>query len=258
MNIKITEDLKELLLNIKEKRINELECKSIQSNLNKRLKLENNFDINSVKKVAGIDLAYWLEEGVEKAVCCVTVIDIDTFDVIEKVSVTGMVNFPYIPGCLTFRELPLIIEALNKLKCSPDLFVCDGNGYLHPLHMGIASHLGLYTNKPTIGVAKSYYKVNNATFIMPNNKANEFTDILIEGEVYGRAIRTKQDVKPIFLSIGNNIDLNTATTLITRLISNDSHIPVPTRLADLDTHIMRNFYKNQYNRSDELNERKDA
>lgn len=222
---------------------NEEEAIKTQEELKQYINLKNHLDCEHLQRVAGVDLAYWKDEDKEYAVCCIVVIDYNTKEVLEKVHAVGQINFPYIAGCLTFRELPLVLDAVNKLSKIPNLYVFDGNGYLHPRHMGIASHASLYLKKPTIGVAKNYYKINNVDFIMPENVEGAYTDIIISDEVYGRVLRTHKDVKPVFVSAGNYIDLDTATEIITTLVQKDSHVPVPTRLADLETHEWRRFYK---------------
>lgn len=95
----------------------------------------------------------------------------------------GEIKVPYIPGFLAFRELPLVIEALKKLVVEPDIFIFDGNGYLHFNHMGIATHAAFFLDKPTIGVAKSYLRVNGVDFDMPDNEKGSYTDIIINEEV---------------------------------------------------------------------------
>lgn len=217
----------------------------VQNKLNKFIVLNNNFDYTDLSMVAGVDLAYWNESGIEYAVCCIVVIDYNTNDVLEKAHTVSSIKFPYIPGCLTFRELPLVLETAKKLKYEPDLYIFDGNGYLHPRHMGIATHAAMCIKKPTIGVAKSYYKIGDVDFIIPENYAGAYTDININNNVYGRALRTHKDVKPIFVSVGNYIDLETSTKIVTRLVTHESHIPIPTRLADIETHRMRTLYKTQ-------------
>ena len=111
--------------------------------------------------------------------------------------------------------------------------------------MGIATHASFYLNKPTIGVAKTYFRIDQKTdYTEPENEVGSYTDIIIDGEVYGRALRTRKNIKPIFISIGNFISLNTACTLALKLIDKDSHISIPTRLADLETHIARENERN--------------
>lgn len=218
---------------------NKSEFINIQNKLKEKITLRNNFEKNSIKLVAGVDLAYWEEGNKQYGTCCIVVIDYNTQKVVEKVNSVGEIKVPYIPGFLAFRELPLVIEASKKLVVEPDIFIFDGNGYLHFNHMGIATHASFFLNKPTIGVAKSYLKVNGIDFKMPDNKEGSYTDILINKEVYGRTLRTRKDVKPIFVSCGNYIDLETSTEIILNLINNESRLPIPTRLADLETHIIR-------------------
>lgn len=194
-----------------------------------------------VKYVAGVDLAYWKRGADEYAVCCTVVLDRETGQVADSKYACGRVEVPYIPGCLAFRELPLVMETVEKLDISPDLYVFDGNGYLHPRHMGIATHASFYLKKPTVGVAKSYYKIGDTDYEMPENVKGAYTDIAIDGEVYGRVLRTAEDVKPVFVSAGNFIDLDTAMQLMLEFTNKESHIPVPTRLADLETHKMRRY-----------------
>ena len=217
----------------------ESEFIEIQNELKKKIILKNTFNESSIKLVAGVDLAYWEKDNKQYGTCCIVVIDYNTKEVVEKVNSVGEIKVPYIPGFLAFRELPLVIEALKKLVVEPDIFIFDGNGYLHFNHMGIATHASFFLDKPTIGVAKSYLRVNGVDFDMPDNEKGSYTDIIINEEVYGRTLRTRIDVKPIFISCGNYIDLETATEIVLNLINNESRIPIPTRLADLETHINR-------------------
>ena len=218
----------------------EAEYTAIQNELKNSISLCDNFDVSDLKTAAGVDLAYWKDGEEEYAVCCIVIIDISTHKVIEKKHFSGRIEVPYIPGFLAFRELPLVIKTVELLETKPDIYVFDGNGYLHPRHMGIATHASFYLDKPTFGVAKSYFRVDKQTdYVEPENEAGSFTDIVIDGEVYGRALRTHKDVRPVFVSVGNNISLETACHLALKLTDKDSHIPVPTRLADLETHIER-------------------
>lgn len=121
-----------------------------------KISLKNNFELADIHMVAGIDIAYWTEGKVDYGVCCIVVIDYITKQIIEEVEYWGKIDVPYISGYLAFRELPLIMEATKKLQCNPDLYMFDGNGYLHYRNMGIATHASFYLNKPTIGVAKLF------------------------------------------------------------------------------------------------------
>lgn len=215
---------------------------AVQTELQKKISLEDgdSFDLNSLKTVAGVDLAYWKKDDEEYAVCCIVVIDAVTHKVIEKKHFSGKIEVPYMPGFLAFRELPLVMKTAELLETNPDLFVFDGNGYLHPRHMGIATHASFCLDRPTVGIAKTYFRVDKKTdYTEPENEVGSYTDIVIDGEVYGRALRTHKDVKPIFISVGNRISLDTACDLALRFTDRESHIPLPTRLADLETHIAR-------------------
>ena len=211
-----------------------------QNELRDRIEPVDKINMESVKLIAGVDLAYWNKDDEEYAVCCIVVIDAETHEVVEKQHYSGKIEVPYMPGFLAFRELPLILKTVELLENDPDIYIFDGNGYLHPRHMGIATHASFYLNKPTIGIAKTYFRVDRKTdYTEPDNESGSFTDIVIDGEVYGRALRTHKNVKPVFISIGNFVSLDTACDLALKLTDKESHIPIPTRLADLETHIAR-------------------
>lgn len=218
----------------------EQEFLEIQSNLREKIVLSDSFEKSEIKTVAGVDLAYWTDgSGSERAVCCIVVLDYKTHEVIEKKQYSDVITVPYVAGFLAFRELPLVLRTAKMLENSPDLYMFDGNGYLHPRHMGIATHASIILKKPSIGVAKTYYKVKNMDYRQPENFSGAFTDIVIDGEVYGRALRTIENVKPIFVSVGSGISIETATDTVLDFVESESHIPIPTRLADLETHIAR-------------------
>ena len=210
-----------------------------QRKLATKIDLKNYVDLSCLNYVAGVDLAYWKEDDTEYAVCCIVVIDYHTKEIVEKKYCSGKIEVPYIPGCLAFREIDLVLETVRLLEHSVELYVFDGNGYLHPRHMGLATHAGILLGVPTIGVAKSYYKVENVDYIEPENQVFAYEDIVIGDEVYGRVLRTYENVRPIFLSVGNRIDLETAMEVTKAFVTKESHIPMPTRCADLMTHEMR-------------------
>lgn len=219
------------------------ELSEIQKSMQKEINCTNILSKEQINTVAGVDLAYWNDSlGNERAVCCIVLIDYNTYQVIETQSYSDKIRYPYMPGFLAFRELPLVLETAKLLKHKPDIYMFDGNGYLHPRHMGIATHASLYLRTPTIGVAKTYYKIDNTDYIEPENKRGSYTDIVIGGDVYGRVLRTIADVKPVFVSVGNYISLDTAAELTLNMTLSESHIPIPTRYADLETHRMRKIY----------------
>lgn len=212
-----------------------------QNELIGKINLKDAFNIDTVKLIAGVDLAYWVNnDRQEYAVCCIVIIDKATHKLIETKSYSEKIKVPYMPGFLAFRELPLVIKTAELLENKPDLYMFDGNGYLHPRHMGIATHASFYLDAPTIGVAKTYFRVEKGLdYTEPNISAGSYTDIELNGEVYGRVLRTHNGVKPVFVSVGNNISLDTAVKIALDMIDEESRIPIPTRLADLETHKMR-------------------
>lgn len=215
----------------------------IQNSLRDKIIFRDNFKTEDLKLMAGVDLAYWKNhENQEFAVCCIVIMNIKSHEIIERKNDYGKVAVPYLPGYLAFRELPLILKTVALLEHEPDIYMFDGNGYLHPRNMGIATHASFYLNKPTIGVAKSYFKIENTDYIMPKEEKGSYTDIIIKNKVYGRVLRTQEHIRPVFLSIGNYITLDTAMNLTLAATGKDSHIPIPTRLADIDTHLARTKY----------------
>lgn len=228
-------------MNNKKEKINNIEeyYSEIQLGLVDKIELFDKVKEKDIKAISGVDLAYWAEEGNDYAVCCIVTIDYCSKRIIEVQSLASKVEVPYIPGYLSFRELPLILNTYKKLKNNTDIIMFDGNGILHYRNMGIATHASFYLNKPTIGIAKSYLKVNNTDYVMPENQSGAYTDIVIDGKIYGRAVRTHKCVKPIFVSCGNWITLDTATKVVLNLVDQDSHQPLPTRLADIETRKQR-------------------
>ncbi len=215
---------------------------AVQMQLKGKIDLQHVIQQSEIQSLAGVDLAYWKKGEEEYAVCCIVVMDYLTKKVLEKAYCVDKIDVPYIPGCLAFREIPLFLKTKEFLSSDPDLYVFDGNGYLHPRHMGIATHAGILIQKPTIGIAKTYYRVEDTEYTIPENKPFAFEEIVISDQEYGRLFRTHPNVKPIFLSIENQIDLDTATQIVKDMTTKESHIPLPTRLADLMTHEIRKQY----------------
>ncbi|TAI20473.1 endonuclease V, partial [Bacillus velezensis] len=164
--------------------LNREEFVKTQQSLIHKINLSTSINLDSINTCAGVDLAYWEQNGEPYGVCSIIVIDADTKEVIEKVHSMGRISVPYVSGFLAFRELPLIIEAAKKLETEPDVFLFDGNGYLHYNHMGVATHAAFFLGKPTIGIAKTYLKIKGYDFVTPENEVGAYTDIIIDGEVY--------------------------------------------------------------------------
>jgi deoxyribonuclease V len=195
----------------------------LQKELARKIICEDDFE-GPIKTVAGVDLGY--VQGKGHAV--VVVLDFQSLELIEVAEATLPVNFPYIPGLLSFRETPVAMEAFKKLQNKPDLIFCDGQGIAHPRRFGVACHIGLLTEKPTIGVAKS---ILVGSFENLGTKRGEFAALIHKGEQIGVALRTKDDVQPVYVSVGHKISLKTAIEL-TLKCSVKTKLPEPIRLAD--------------------------
>ena len=220
--------------------LNESEKIAVQEVLAKKIDLTNRFAVSKFNTIAGVDLAYSKNRnGNVFAICCIDVMDIRTKEILNTSIGVGLTPVPYSPYFLSFREVPAILSAYNSLWCKPDLLMIDGNGYLHYRHMGLATHAAIELNTPAIGVAKNYLKINDIDYKMPKNEVGAYTDIIIRGEVYGRALRTRRDVKPIFVSCGNWIDLDTATEITLSMVTPESRQPLPTRTSNIKLRSLR-------------------
>ena len=177
--------------------------------------------------IAGVDLA--AGKAGEVATAAVVVLDYPELRVVETKVVNGKLDFPYIPGLLSFREAPLTLAACQRLTITPDLILVDGQGIAHPRRLGLASHLGLWLNTPTIGCAKSLLCGQHE---VPGEESGSYTEVIDRGETIGAALRTKPGVKPIYLSIGHKIDLETAIYWVMNCCRG-YRLPEPTRLAHL-------------------------
>jgi deoxyribonuclease V len=147
----------------------------------------------------------------------------------EVQTASGELDFPYIPGFLSFREIPLAIKAFEKLNIIPDLVIVDGQGIAHPRRLGIASHLGLVLDIPTVGCAKSHLI---GDYEIPGRRRGSFSDLVVKGEVIGAVLRSRDKVAPLFISIGNKINLAAAVTW-TLDTGRGYRLPEPARLAHI-------------------------
>lgn len=224
--------------------LNIKKIKKYQDFLKHNIDLTNKLDIMDINTCAGVDVAYWNNNDKAYGVCSIVVLDFKDKKILGKFSSYGEVNPEYVAGFLSVKELPLVIETAKKIPShlEPDLFVFDGNGTLHPKSVGIATHASFFLNKPTIGVAKSCLKIHNLNYVEPKNKDFAYTEIKIKDKVKGVAFRSHKNTKPIFISPGNYIDLDTSIKCIELLINKDSKLPIATRYADIETHKLRKFY----------------
>lgn len=177
--------------------------------------------------VVGVDVSYGIDDDV--AVAVAVALDTATFAVVDQSTAVGAPEVPYVPGLLSFRELPLVLAALRDLDTSPQLIVVDGHGYAHPARFGLACHLGVELGVATIGCAKTPFV---GTFDEPGPERGAWADIVVEdGEVVGSALRTRIGVKPVFVSPGHLIDGSSARAIVLAL-SPRYRLPETTRQAD--------------------------
>jgi deoxyribonuclease V len=182
--------------------------------------------LSGVNLVAGTDVAY--EKCGDKLVAAVVILDAHTLDVIETVTAEDHTHFPYIPGLFSFRELPPLIKAFAKLQHSPDLVVCDGQGLAHPRRFGLACHLGVLFDVPTIGCGKTRLLGKHQE---PDTTRGAVAPLVDNDEVIGNVLRTQTDINPIYVSIGHRISLATACEWILKT-SPKYRLPETTRQAD--------------------------
>ncbi|MET8508767.1 endonuclease V [Streptomyces sp. NPDC004787] len=176
--------------------------------------------------VTGLDVAYDDERDLVAAAA--VVLDGRSLAVVEEATAVGRVSFPYVPGLLAFREVPTVLAALGRLTADPGLLVCDGYGIAHPRRFGLASHLGVLTGRPSIGVAKNPFTFS---YEEPGADRGEFSPLLADGETVGRALRTRAGVKPVFVSVGHRVSLDRACAHTLHL-SPRFRLPETTRHAD--------------------------
>ncbi|WP_018655195.1 deoxyribonuclease V [Actinomadura flavalba] len=176
--------------------------------------------------IAGLDVSY--EPGSERLAAAVVVLDAETLEVVAESVVEGRAAFPYIPGLLGFREVPALLDALRALPLTPDVLVCDGYGLAHPRRFGLACHVGVLTGLPTFGVAKTGFIGAHEP---PGPERGARAPLVHEGDEVGAALRTRTGVRPVFVSIGHRIDLDTACALTLRLTP-EYRLPETTRRAD--------------------------
>lgn len=221
-------------------------ARAIQDELRKHWIGEDRF--GKIGTVAGLDAAFVLFESqairkrvplnrwnaqraANRAIGCVVMYQYPELEEIDRAYAILPLQFPYVPGLLSFREIPVLLAALAKLKFMPDLLFCDGQGYAHPRRMGLATHLGIVLNRPTIGCAKSRLIGVHG---QPGKTPGSWTPLIDEtsgNERLGAELRTRTDVSPIFVSCGHRVSLASALKLTLSVIDG-RRIPRPTRDAD--------------------------
>ena len=175
--------------------------------------------------VAGTDCAF--HDGGKRILAVAVVCDARTMKPLRHTVVDRPCPFPYVPGLLSFREAPAVIEAIEALDPAPDLILCDGQGRAHPRRLGLASHVGLWLDEPVIGVAKS---VLVGEFRMPASRRGSRRRMVHKDEVVGMAVRTRDGVQPVYVSVGHRVSLDDAVRWTLRC-SRGVRLPEPSRLA---------------------------
>ncbi|MFB6985368.1 endonuclease V [Streptomyces sp. NPDC056178] len=204
----------------------EVEARAIQDSLRPRVVLDETGPPPGTGRVTGVDVAY--DDARDVVVAAAVVLDAATLDVVAEATAVGRVTFPYVPGLLAFREIPTVLDALESLPVDPGLVVCDGYGQAHPRRLGLASHLGVLTGLPVIGVAKNPFTFS---YEQPGSRRGDWSPLLDGVEVVGRALRTQDGVKPVFVSVGHRTGLDNACAHTLRL-ARDFRQPETTRRAD--------------------------
>ena len=179
-----------------------------------------------VRLIAGVDVSYAKDESVVAG--AVVVLEAASLRVVDSATAVRPVEFPYVPGLLAFRELPALLDALGELATTPDAIVCDGYGLAHPRRFGLACHLGVLTDLPAFGVAKTAFI---GEYTQPGPERSDWSALVDGGETVGRVLRTQRGVKPVFVSTGHRIGLDAATEL-TLALATDFRLPETTRQAD--------------------------
>ncbi|MGA3094009.1 MAG: deoxyribonuclease V [Dehalococcoidales bacterium] len=184
-------------------------------------------EVHSVRLVGGADIS--VPRGSRTARAAMVVLSYPELEIVEVETSVAELAFPYIPGLLSFREAPLVLELFEKLRHKPDLLFVDGQGIAHPRRLGIASHLGLWLDMPTIGCAKSRLCGQHDEV---GHEAGSAAALILEGEVVGTVLRTRAGSRPLYISAGHKISLEESVRW-TLACTHGYRLPEPSRLAHL-------------------------
>jgi len=199
------------------------EARALQERL--RREVTRSGRLGKVRNVAGADVS-WTKGG-RKLFSGVVVMSLPGLEIVEEVWASSDACFQYVPGLLSFREIPGLLKAFEKLRCRPDVVICDGQGIAHPRRMGLASHLGLVLGLPTIGCAKSRLI---GTFAEPGEEAGSRSPLKVGKEIVGAVLRTRSRVRPVFVSTGHKIGLERSVSIVTACCKG-FRLPEPSRRA---------------------------
>lgn len=201
------------------------EAIAIQEQLQAEVITEDKFK-EPVQYVAGVDMGFEADGTISRA--AVAVLSFPDLQVLETSLAYRPTTFPYIPGFLSFREIPAVLDALEKITTIPDIILCDGQGIAHPRRFGIACHLGVLVDIPTIGVAKSLLVGKHE--IVPETRGS-WQPLIHKGETIGAVLRSRTKVKPLYISSGHRVSLPTAIDYVLRCTPK-YRLPETTRIAD--------------------------
>jgi deoxyribonuclease V len=200
------------------------EAAALQTRLSRHVVRQRRIPLKNMETVAGVDTGY----RDDRAYAAAVVMKLADLKILEEAVAARPVQFPYVPGLLSFREGPVILEALGKLETAPDLLMIDGQGIAHPRRFGLASHIGVLLDKPTIGCAKTRLVGN---YKEPQRNRGSTSLLTHEGETIGAVVRTRTDVKPVFVSIGHRMDLDASIRVVLKSCRG-YRLPEPLRSAD--------------------------
>ncbi|MBN9121961.1 MAG: endonuclease V [Planctomycetes bacterium] len=199
-------------------------------------RVDTSVSLDRFELIAGCDIAYHLTEP--RLFAAVVVLRASDLSVVEEAHVTREVTFPYVPGLLSFREIPALLAAFTDLRCTPDIAMLDGQGIAHPRRFGLACHLGLWLDRPCVGCAKSWLVGDYDT---PGANAGDAVPLRINGGEVGAVVRSATGVKPVYVSPGHKIDVASATAVVRATLSGYRH-PAPTRAAHVAANRLRRAF----------------
>jgi deoxyribonuclease V len=205
---------------------------AIQAELREKLILADGLS-GDIRIVAGADIS--CTKGDDRVYAAVVLLDAATLEVIEEATYSCRISFPYIPGLLSFREGPPMLRAFEKLRRRPDMVLFDGQGIAHPRGFGLAAHMGLILDLPSVGCAKTRLI---GAFEEPGAKKGQLSPLIHDGKPIGAVLRTKDRVKPLFVSQGHRISLEHAVDVVLRC-TRRYRIPEPVRRAHILVNQMR-------------------
>lgn len=192
-------------------------------------KLREKIDISplnkEVKTVGGADISF--DMGSDEIHAAMVILEAPTLKPIARLLVSDEIAFPYIPGLLAFREMPVLLKAWNQLPVKPDVLIMDGHGLAHPRRMGIATHFGIEVDHPTIGCAKS---VLTGTHAEPEIKKGSYANLVDDNEVIGMALRSRTNVNPVYISPGHKLSFEDAYSVVMKSLTKFK-LPKTTRMA---------------------------